>query len=77
MSGDSIQHFITRWAAASASERANSQLFLSELCDVLEVPRPEPVFTGGYAFEFPVHRLRWLGDVKQVVKGHEMVRDLA
>jgi hypothetical protein len=56
MSGDSIQQFITRWAAASASERANSQLFLSELCDVLEVPRPQPAFTGGYAFEFPVRQ---------------------
>jgi len=30
MAGNSIQSFIARWTAASASERANSPLFLSE-----------------------------------------------
>ncbi len=34
--------FITRWAASSAHERANYALFLSELCDLLEVLRPQP-----------------------------------
>lgn len=33
--------FITRWRGA-AGENANRQLFLQELCDLLEVPRPEP-----------------------------------
>ena len=34
-----IDTFITRWSAASGSERANYQLFLSEpLC----LPRPDP-----------------------------------
>ena len=65
MSGDAIQHFISRWSAASASERANSQLFLSELCDVLEVPRPQPTFTGGYAFEFPVPQQHRDGSVTE------------
>ncbi len=46
--------FISRWSAASPSERANSQLFLAELCDALEVPRPDPKQHSGYAFEHPV-----------------------
>ena len=37
-----VSTFISRWSAAQAAERANYQLFLSELCDVLEVPRPDP-----------------------------------
>ena len=48
------ERFITRWTAATASERSNSQLFLSELCDVLGVPRPEPSHHSGYSFEHPV-----------------------
>jgi len=34
--------FIDRWQKSEAAERANYQLFLSELCDFLAVPRPEP-----------------------------------
>jgi hypothetical protein len=37
-----VQHFIDRWKNSGAAERANYQLFLSELCDVLGVPRPDP-----------------------------------
>jgi hypothetical protein len=37
-----ITDFIARWKASGGSEQANSQLFLAELCDVLELPRPEP-----------------------------------
>jgi hypothetical protein len=39
---DSITAFIDRWSQAEAAERANYALFLSELCDVLGVPRPDP-----------------------------------
>ena len=49
-----IEPFIARWSAASPSERANEQLFLVELCDLLGVPRPDPKPGSGYAFEFPV-----------------------
>jgi hypothetical protein len=49
-----IEDFIARWSAASPSERANAQLFLVELCDLLGVPRPDPKPGSGYAFEFPV-----------------------
>jgi len=37
-----VIEFIERWKSSGASERANYQLFLSELCDVLDVPRPDP-----------------------------------
>ncbi len=37
-----LQAFLDRWSRSGAAERANYQLFLSELCDVLGVPRPNP-----------------------------------
>lgn len=37
-----ITDFITRWKASGGSEQANSQLFLAELCDALDLPRPDP-----------------------------------
>ena len=37
-----VASFIERWAASGANERANYPLFLTELCDLLEVPRPDP-----------------------------------
>lgn len=47
--------FIARWSASGAAERANYALFLAELCDLLEVPRPEPTrpddADNAYVFE--------------------------
>ena len=37
-----IDAFIARWKDSGGHERANCQLFLAELCDVLGVPRPDP-----------------------------------
>ncbi|WP_332700942.1 class I SAM-dependent DNA methyltransferase [Devosia sp.] len=38
-----VDVFIERWTAREGgAERANYQMFLSELCDVLGVPRPDP-----------------------------------
>lgn len=37
-----VTTFISRWETSGAAERANYQLFLSELCDCLAVPRPDP-----------------------------------
>lgn len=34
--------FIVRWAHSGAAERANHQLFISELCDLIGVPHPDP-----------------------------------
>lgn len=38
---EEIEEFILRWEQSSASERANSQTFLNELCDILRVSRPD------------------------------------
>ena len=48
-----LEAFIARWQAAGGAERANYQAFLSELCDVLDVPRPDPAVgsLGPYRFE--------------------------
>ena len=46
--------FLARWSHAAASERANAQLFLTELADLLGVPRPGNDHAAGYSFEFPV-----------------------
>ncbi len=37
-----VEKFIVRWQAAGGSERANYQLFLTELSELLELPKPEP-----------------------------------
>ncbi len=37
-----ITAFIDRWQNSGAAERANYQMFLSELCDIIDVPRPDP-----------------------------------
>lgn len=53
-----VTSFIERWQNSAAAERANYQLFLSELCDYLEVPRPNPavgdIRLDQYVFERPV-----------------------
>ena len=54
MSSEGAKAFIGRWAAASASERANSQPFPCELCDLLAVARPELTRETGYTFEYDV-----------------------
>lgn len=51
-------NFIFRWKASGASERANYQIFLTELCELLGVERPRPatdkVHEASYNFERPV-----------------------
>lgn len=37
-----VRAFIDRWKDSGASERANFQPFLTELCDLLDVPHPDP-----------------------------------
>ena len=41
-----VDGFIARWSASAAAERANKDLFLTELCDVLGVDRPDDAGTG-------------------------------
>ena len=53
-----VDNFLQRWSTSGAAERANYQLFLSELCDVLEIQRPQPSTpdeaANAYVFEKPV-----------------------
>lgn len=56
-----IRSFIDRWAGREGGqERANYSLFLTELCDVLEVARPDPASASheqnDYVFERRVER---------------------
>ncbi|MDX5297777.1 MAG: class I SAM-dependent DNA methyltransferase, partial [Gammaproteobacteria bacterium] len=39
---EAIGHFLQRWQKAGGTERANYQLFLTELCSLLGLPPPEP-----------------------------------
>jgi len=52
---DPIDTFIERWRGATGSERANYQLFVTGLCDLLELPLPEPASDdtrdNAYVFE--------------------------
>lgn len=52
-----IDAFIAKWSATGGAERANKDMFLIELCEVLDVPKPEPLRNDGtdqYGFEYPV-----------------------
>ncbi|WP_295392644.1 DNA methyltransferase [uncultured Thiodictyon sp.] len=50
-----IDTFIARWSTATGTERANYQLFLTELCALLGLPQPDPARADGednaYCFE--------------------------
>jgi len=37
-----VEDFINRWSSVGGSERANYQLFITELCALLDVPLPQP-----------------------------------
>jgi len=54
--------FIARWRESGGHERANYQLFLAELCDLLGAPRPDPArpenAENAYVFERSVTRTR-------------------
>ncbi|MDP2267169.1 MAG: hypothetical protein Q8J70_11505 [Thiobacillus sp.] len=42
------QDFITRWEGKDVSERANYPLFISELCDLLQVEKPQPALADDW-----------------------------
>ncbi len=50
-----IQAFIDRWQASGAAERANHQLFIAELCDIIGLTHPQPAsenpHENAYVFE--------------------------
>jgi len=53
--GQNLDTFIAKWAAAGAAERANKDMFLTELCGVLGVAPPNPAMSDAerdtYVFE--------------------------
>ncbi|MCK0506845.1 class I SAM-dependent DNA methyltransferase [Aromatoleum anaerobium] len=55
MTAPAVESFIQRWHRAGGSERANYQLFLTELCTLLDLPQPEPAsddtHDNAYVFE--------------------------
>lgn len=54
MHDDSLTSFIDRWTKSGSAERANYQLFLAGLCDVLEVQWTHPLVRDNSrcAYEF-------------------------
>ena len=61
VSEQDIETFIARWAdGEGGAERANCQIFLAELCDILGVERPRPAgataSSNDYVFERAVRR---------------------
>ena len=50
-----VQDFIRRWQASGAAERANFPQFAVQLCDILNVPHPDPTTPyddrNAYVFE--------------------------
>lgn len=56
--GVDVAKFIARWESSSASEQQNKDGFLIELCDLLELPHPDPACgdpaRDRYVFEYPV-----------------------
>jgi hypothetical protein len=55
-STEKVEAFVARWQGQEGGqERANYSLFLTELCDVLELPHPDPAGAtrelNDYAFE--------------------------
>ncbi|TVR99075.1 MAG: hypothetical protein EA418_00515, partial [Wenzhouxiangellaceae bacterium] len=50
-----VDAFIGRWQNTGGKERANYQLFLTELCQLLDLPGPEPATENdtddAYVFE--------------------------
>ena len=59
-SPESVQAFIEKWRESGANEESNLQLFVSELCDVIGVDRPDPARpdtrANDYVFERHVDR---------------------
>ena len=61
--------FIARWAASGAAERANYQLFLSELCDLLGVARLQPATADKVAAAALLATLAALGQARPADDG--------
>ncbi len=65
-----VDFFTTRWSPSGGAERANYQQFLSELCEVIGVQRPDPTkkveLENAYVFEKDVPEPH--GDGKSTIR---------
>lgn len=74
---DAIDTFIARWAASSGAERANFQLFATELCDLMGVPRSSNSggpWTRGISLAIAQQVKRFNGHVFRDAKVHPFER---
>lgn len=55
VSAEKVEAFITRWSPTGGGERSNCHMFLTEFCELIEVPGPEPAVEdesqNAYVFE--------------------------
>ena len=70
----SIETFITRWDGTAMAERANAQPFLSELCDMLSVPRPDPAQGGIGPYRFERNVIHHEADVTTTTRRIDLYR---
>ena len=61
-----------RWTDVTAAERANYQLYLADLTEALEVPKPQPAGSG-YQFELPIRMVN--PDGTTTTRFADLVRD--
>ncbi|WP_299616975.1 DNA methyltransferase [Pelagibius sp.] len=52
---ETVEAFVERWSPTGGGERSNYQMFLTELCELIEAPGPEPAVeaeqANAYVFE--------------------------
>lgn len=55
-----VDEFITKWKRSGGNERANTQMFVTDLCELLELPKPEPAEpdTGVNDYVFERHVIK-------------------
>ena len=72
-----IDTFIARWQGREGGqERANYALFLSELCDVLGVARPEPASAHAEQNDYVFERVVKTADLDGNASWKEQKKDL-
>jgi len=66
ISADQIAKFVEDWSESGGAERSNYQLFLTELCDIIEVPHADPAKPenerNAYVFERSVPLIKATGE---------------
>jgi hypothetical protein len=74
---DQIQSFIRRWENSGSAERANYNMFLTELCVLLGVPVPNPSRPDDRDNAYVFERSTPLFEEERHVCFHATIADLA